>query len=76
MSYRLPQKLKDELYKEFDFTREFVNEQALLHSWGEGRILISPLPPFRQNSIELYVNKALKSSAELITLVLPCDTST
>jgi hypothetical protein len=76
MMYQLPQKFKAELYKEFDFTREFTNESALLHNWGEGRILCSPLPPFRNGVVELYVNKALGNKAELIVLVLPCDVST
>src|SRR5690242_17106204 len=74
--YQLPRKFKEELCKEFNFTREFTDEKALLHNWGEGRILISPLPPFRPGSIELYVNKALSSKAELLVLVLPCDVST
>lgn len=76
MQPQLPREFKAELYKEFDFTNEFTDEKALLHTWGEGRILISPLPPFRAGSIELYVNKALKSKAEVVVLVLPCDTST
>ena len=73
---KLPVSLESELDKEFQFTRKLYNEAALLHTWNEGRLLIAPLPPYRQGSVELYLNKALKSTAETVVLLLPCDVST
>ena len=73
---KLPIALEQELEKEFNFTHKHYNEASLLHTWSEGRILVAPLPPYRQGSIELYLNKALKSTAENIVLLLPCDVST
>lgn len=73
---RLPSNLEAELDKEFQFTQKLYSESALLHTWANGRLLIAPLPPYRQGSIELYLNKALRSTAETVVLLLPCDVST
>lgn len=73
---KLPVSLESELEREFEFTRKFYNESALLHNWDEGKIFVAPLPPYRQGSVELYLNKALKCKAEIIVLLLPCDVST
>ena len=73
---KLPSKLESELYKEFRFTDEYNHESGLLHTWQDGRIFVNPVPPFRQGSVELYINKALRCRAELIVLLVPCDVST
>jgi len=73
---RLPSKIESELNSEFRFTHEFNNEVGLLHIWNHGRYFVNPTPPYRNGSVELYVNKALRSKAELVVLLIPCDVST
>lgn len=73
---KLPGKLESELNTEFKFTAEHNHEAGLLDSWNEGRIFVNPAPPYRQGSVELYINKALRCKAELIVLLVPCDPST
>ena len=73
---KLPSKLEAELYQEFKFTAEYNHESGLLHTWQDGRIFVNPAPPFRQGSVELYINKALRCRADLIALLVPCDVST
>lgn len=72
----LPPKLHAELQKEFDFTLEFHDSNALFHPLDEGRILIHLPPPVKQGVPELLINKALIAKAELVVLFMPADTST
>ena len=73
---KLPSKLEAELNAEFKFTVEHNHEAGLLNDWNTGRIFVNPAPPYRQGSVELYINKALRCKAELIVLLVPCDVST
>ena len=75
MIAKLPSKLEAELNSEFKFTAEHNHEAGLLQSW-EGRIFVNPAPPYRQGSVELYINKALRCRADLVVLLVPCDVST
>jgi hypothetical protein len=72
----LPPKLHADLQKEFDFTLEFHDSNALFHPLDEGRILIHLPPPVKQGVPELLINKSLTSKAELVVLFMPADTST
>jgi hypothetical protein len=76
MLAKLPSKLEAELNAEFKFTAEHNHEAGLLNSWDAGRIFVNPAPPYRQGSVELYINKALRCNAELVVLLVPCDVST
>jgi hypothetical protein len=72
----LPPKLHAELQKEFDFTSEFHDSNAIFAPLDEGRILLHLPPPVKQGVPEVIINKSFNAKAELIVLIMPADTST
>jgi hypothetical protein len=71
----LPPVIRNELYREFEFTAEYNGKDSLLSPW-QGRVFINLPPPFEKGVCSLLVSRMLASNNELTVLLLPSDTST